>query len=210
MNGSPETFELLRAGKLEQVCPIDCREGWRRTAPGPEAAGRYCTACGTITGPEHWRRPEATGAQRDALTRARASRLAGSSRGRGQALVELALILPVLLVACLGAADAGRLVVQKADQDRRTAVVAEWAATHPGESWHSIAGFELPGCSVEAEDGPRDVVAIGSVCTFEPLFLHGLLDGLPIASSGSAAALTDRPGPDPSEEPSPSPSEPAP
>ena len=52
----------LLAGKLEQVCP---------TCGLREAAGGYCTACATPTGPADWRRGTARQAQ-GAASRARA------------------------------------------------------------------------------------------------------------------------------------------
>ena len=75
-------MEMLAAGRLSQVCPNDCREGWRRALPGPEAAGGYCTACGTPTRPDDWYRGEQGEAQRVALAQHRASRKQETAEAR--------------------------------------------------------------------------------------------------------------------------------
>lgn len=125
----------------------------------------------------------------------------------GQALVEMALVLPLILLIFLGALDGGRLLIQKADQDRRTATIATWAASRPGdESWHAIAESELHGCTVTLDDtGRPGIVHVGAVCTFEPIGLHGVWDGLLISSEASAVVLTPEPSPTPSSSPSPEP-----
>jgi methionyl-tRNA synthetase len=63
--------ELLVRGKLEQVCP-SC--GVR------EAAGAYCTACGTTTGAPLWRKGSITDAQREARAAAAQRRAENASR----------------------------------------------------------------------------------------------------------------------------------
>ena len=44
MNDTPETRALLVKGKLEQICPAACRNGWRRKTQTAEAASRRCSA----------------------------------------------------------------------------------------------------------------------------------------------------------------------
>jgi hypothetical protein len=85
VNDDTTTRSLLQNGRLEQVCPVDCRQGWRRTAPGPEAAGHYCSACGAPTGPVDWRLTERTVAQRAASSRIAASGGKETRRGEEQA-----------------------------------------------------------------------------------------------------------------------------
>ena len=74
MNDTPETRALLVKGKLEQICPAACRNGWRRKTQTAEAASRRCSACGTPTGPAAWFRPVATEAQAGVLAAIRAKR----------------------------------------------------------------------------------------------------------------------------------------
>jgi hypothetical protein len=121
---------------------------------------------------------------------------------RGQALVEFALILPVMMLIILGAIEAGFLVNQKGSQDRATAVVADWAADHPGdESWHAVAADQLPGCDVTVDEiGRPGIVTAAATCQYQPVATHGLWDGLPISSSESA--VTSSPAPSASPEPS--------
>ncbi len=120
---------------------------------------------------------------------------------RGQGLVELALLAPLVLFAASAAIDGGRLFIQKADQDRRTAVIADWAAAHPGDSsWNSVANGQLPDCTVTVEETRPGLWTAGASCFFSPLMLHGIWDGLPVASQASSVT------PQTSEEPSPAPS----
>ena len=105
----------------------------------------------------------------------------------GQALVEFALILPILMFTILGATEVGFLLVTKAHQDRETAVVADWAANHPGESWNSIATKLLPGCTVTVEED-RGLVEAGSRCQYSPKVMPGLFPNLPISSHETASA----------------------
>ncbi len=109
---------------------------------------------------------------------------------RGQVLVEAALVMPILLFVILGGVEAGYLVVAKADQDRATQVVADWAAQHPGESWNSVANHELPHCTVEVSSPFRDVVEATSECPYRPTTGLPLFDRLTIGSRESAASAT--------------------
>jgi len=115
-----------------------------------------------------------------------------AARGRGspgQAIVEMALLLPVLIFGALGFLEAGFLVAAKADQDRQNAVIAEWAAGHPGESWQPVAAVLLPGCTVaevDHPDDPPDLLTIGARCVYQPVVTAGLWAGLPISSEASA------------------------
>ena len=126
----------------------------------------------------------------------------------GQALVEFALITPILLFTILGGVEAGFLLITKADQDRATAVIAQWAAMHPGESWNSVANKELPECTVEVKESSPDLLEATSRCLYSPKVLVGfpIFSGLPISSHETAALPKKDPSPDPSPSPAASPS----
>jgi hypothetical protein len=119
---------------------------------------------------------------------------------RGQAIVEFALVLPLILFIMLGFTEVGFLLIAKAAQDRDTAVIAQWAAVHPGESWNSIASKMLPGCDVNVERQPNDLVEATSRCQYRPRVLVGfpLFDGLPISSQETSVDLNQISGDSPS------------
>ena len=109
-----------------------------------------------------------------------------SGRRRGQALVEFALILPIMLVLLLGFAELALLFGDRVGFQNGTDVLAQWAAeemaSHPGESWK--AGWqrvvreeaERVGCvgdgpDVSFPDGdhlPGDRVLVEWACTYQP------------------------------------------
>lgn len=64
----------------------------------------------------------------------RASTLVRNDRPRGQALVETALLLPLLLILLLGAVDFGRIFFGWVAVTNATRVAANYAATHP-DAW---------------------------------------------------------------------------
>lgn len=106
----------------------------------------------------------------------------------GQAIAEVALVLPLLLFMALGFVEAGLLINAKGDQDRATSVVASWAALHPGASWQPVAARLLPDCTVSVAGESPDLVTATATCHYHPKATHGLWDGLAISSSESAAA----------------------
>jgi hypothetical protein len=117
---------------------------------------------------------------------------------RSQAIAEFALLLPVLMLMLLGAVDVGFLFGDKFHQDRQTAVIAEWAADHPGESWNSVSSHELPTCDVTVTRPSRDLVEATAMCQHHSIFLPIL--SVPISSRESS---TSAPSPSASPEPSP-------
>jgi hypothetical protein len=121
---------------------------------------------------------------------------------RGQALVELALALPLVLLILLGGLEAATLLVTKAHQDRATATVAAYAAGRPDdESWHSVAERELPGCDVTVDEPQPGLIEAMATCHYSPRILPGW-GGLPMTSRESAARLPiASPAPSPSTTP---------
>jgi hypothetical protein len=122
-----------------------------------------------------------------------------SHPSRGQAIVELALILPLLLLLTLGGLEVGRLELSKGEQDRSTALVAQWAAQRPGEDWHALAYHTLRDCdvSVDATD-PQGLITATSRCIYHAIATPGgPLDGITITSTeqalGSPAATAAAP-----------------
>jgi hypothetical protein len=129
---------------------------------------------------------------------------------RGQALVEMALVLPLLLFLFLGAVEAAFLLTAKAYQDRATSVVAVWAAEHPRDSsWNSIAVRELPGCTVTVTTPRPDLIEATAICLYHPVATHGLWNGLPMTSRESAnVSPSPKPGASVSPSPTKSPGKP--
>jgi hypothetical protein len=105
---------------------------------------------------------------------------------KGQAIVEFALVFPLLLFVILGGIEAGFLIIAKADQDRATQVIVDWAALHPAESWNSVANHELPGCTVIVSSPFRDVLEAASQCQYHSKILVDLYN-IPIGSHQTAA-----------------------
>lgn len=122
---------------------------------------------------------------------------------RGQALVEFVVILPLVLFIILGATEVGFLLIAKAHQDRATAVVAEWAAEHPSDSWNAVANKELPGCDVEVSSPLPELVQATSQCRYQPKVGLPMFDQLLISSRETAVSTLRR---SPSETPAASPS----
>ena len=104
---------------------------------------------------------------------------------RGQAIVEVALVMPVLMFMALAFVEYGFLSTTKAHQDRETAVIAQYAAHHPGESWNSIANQQLPGCDV-AVIVSQDIYTAIATCQYQPRVTSNIWAGLPMTSEEHA------------------------
>jgi hypothetical protein len=116
---------------------------------------------------------------------------------RAQALVELAIMLPVLMLVALGFTEVGFLVVTKAHQDRATSTVAEYAATRHDDSWHAVAAHELPGCDVTVNEPQPGLIEAVATCQYQPHVLPGW-SGLPMTSRESATRASEPASPGPS------------
>lgn len=120
---------------------------------------------------------------------------------RGQALVEMALVMPILLFALLGTGDVAMLFSFRDHQARSTATVVNYAASRPGDdSWQSVANLELPGCDVAVQEAHPGVMEATATCQWTPLLLRAFWgDSVPVTTQESAAA--DEPSPEPSPSP---------
>ena len=103
---------------------------------------------------------------------------------RGQAIVEMAIMLPVAMFIALGFVEVGFLVITKAHQDRATAVVAEYDALHHDDSWHAVAVHELPGCDISLVE-TKGLIVVTTTCQYRPHAFPGW-GSLPMTSQESA------------------------
>ena len=111
-------------------------------------------------------------------------------RYRAQALVEFALVFPILVVAFLGMGEAGFLFASQHGYQSTADVLASWAAYHvsevPGPSWDAVAGSETArtGCDgspvVSWPDGGQasgDRVAVELACHYSPKITSNVWPG---------------------------------
>ena len=119
---------------------------------------------------------------------------------RGQAIVEVALTLPILLLVILGGTELGFLVSDRFTQTENTFTVATWAAEHNGESWNSVANRLLPGCEVTMTT-QHDLIDADVTCRYVPHVTSNFWDGLRIHTHGTAALRSVEPSPTPGATP---------
>jgi hypothetical protein len=101
---------------------------------------------------------------------------------RGQALIELALALPLILLIVLGTVEISFALIAVAKQDRATSTLAQYAALHDDDSWHAVAERELRGCDVMISQVLPDLVKVEVSCPYQPKVFPGWT-GLRISSS---------------------------
>jgi hypothetical protein len=77
------------------------------------------------------------------MPRPHLSRLRGRRRSRGQAVVEFALILPVLILLLLMTVDFGRVFLGWVSLNNAARVGANYAAAHPNASWVPGSDYQV-------------------------------------------------------------------
>lgn len=123
----------------------------------------------------------------------------------GQAIVEFALIAPMLMLLMLGIIGAGLVHVRWHQYQNAVQVLATLAAVEPNDSWRSHIHdvnerhkCDLVG-SVEAQDTPEGTVVVTETCLFDFAILP-VFHNLPVTVTYEAARPFEV------AEPSPSPS----
>lgn len=102
---------------------------------------------------------------------------------RGQALVEFALVLPVLMFLLLAFGEVAFLVAAQHGWQREADALADWSASHPDEPWPS--GL-LAGCDdVWVTTG--ELVTVDATCDYSTRL--GLLRGIPVSVEAVAAPV---------------------
>ncbi len=109
-------------------------------------------------------------------------------RGRGQALVEFALIVPTMLFLGLGMLEAAMLVGTRDAEARSLQTVADYAAMHGPDSWSGVADTVLPGCTVAVVASDPTLIQATSTCAYSSV-MHLVFDGLPITVDADAATV---------------------
>jgi uncharacterized membrane protein len=109
------------------------------------------------------------------------------SAERGQALVETAISLPILLGLFLGGVETAFLMTEKWSVEQRAAVLAAWVAAHPGEDPATAAAVLAPGCSVAIEPVDPDLVRASIECRYRSRIVP-IFEGVAIGGDGLAVA----------------------
>lgn len=116
-------------------------------------------------------------------------------RPRGQALVEFALVLPVMLVLLLATTEAGLLVLRVQGAQQAAVVLADWEALHVGTAGYpDIEAQELGRATCDGTtaitwpDGtqtPGSRVVVSVSCAYHPIATL-VWDGMPYSASAAA------------------------
>lgn len=128
---------------------------------------------------------------------ARWLRLARDRAQGGQALVEFALVTPILLSMLLGFGEAAALVAQRDAWARLADDVAGYVAHHPADDaqalWDRVREPERCAQGTLVLDWPDgDEWASGAIlravvtCPYSPRIAPGLFDGLPVSAAATA------------------------
>ena len=137
---------------------------------------------------------------------------------KGQALVEFALVLPILMLMLLGFGEAAMLFATRQGYQNGADVMAQWAASEmaekPGESWKSgwnkVVNDEQARADCDADpaisfpDGghlPGDRVLVRWSCRYTPR-LSGPIAGLTVTVDSEAVVPGVLLPPSPSVSPS--------
>lgn len=121
---------------------------------------------------------------------------------RGQALVEFALVFPLMCAALLAFAEVGFLLAYQAGQQNATTTLATWRTQHPTDDIGPVLASEVAriGCdSPTLSETATPVVVVRLTCSYTGRVVSGF--AVPVSTSASGAA----PSPTPSPAPSPSP-----
>lgn len=136
------------------------------------------------------------------------SLLRGKRWQRGQLVVEAAILIPVLLGLVLATVESGLLVAAYADQGRRTAVLADWAASHDARtfaaSWDGVVAVELPDCTVTIDESGVDLITVSAVCQYAGRVVPSLVVPMSTDATASVADASPSPSPSPAESGDPS------
>jgi hypothetical protein len=139
---------------------------------------------------------------------------------RGQALVEFALIFPILAATFLGMGEAGFLFSAQHGYQNEADILASWVAIrgHEDAAWHQLVVDERDrtGCDGEpdvswfdddmGDHHPGSRVLVSLTCHYSPRITGNVWpDGLDV-SVQSEAVIPGSPAPEPTPTPSPDPS----
>ena len=106
----------------------------------------------------------------------------------GQAMVEFALVAPVLLFALLGLGELGVLTATRYGWQDDLDTHVGWIAQHPGSEPSGVTDWTACGAA-PAVTVTADVVTGTVTCRYGSRVFPGLFDGLPVSVDASAPLL---------------------